>query len=328
MRTDIFKAFESLNILIVGDVMIDRYLRGSSTRISPEAPVPVVDLDTMEDRLGGAANVALNIKAMGATPYLFSVIGEDADAIEFIQLLKDAELYSEGIISSKDRKTTVKTRVVVGSQQLLRIDSETRDDLDTLTEAKYLESIALFLENKKIDAMIFQDYNKGVLSEHGIGMIMSMTKKHGIPSAVDPKRKNFLAYRAATLFKPNLKEIRDVLPFKVIAEPESLKAAARYLRTKIGNQYTMITLSEKGLYIEDEHEGIIVPTQARNVSDVSGAGDTVISIAVLGLALGLDMRNIAILSNLGGGQVCQKPGVVPVDKEKLKSDFAGWVASA
>ncbi|MDX1939513.1 MAG: PfkB family carbohydrate kinase [Saprospiraceae bacterium] len=320
-KTDIFEAFNQLNILVIGDVMIDRYMTGQVERISPEAPVPVVHLYKREDRLGGAANVALNIKALGATPYLCSVIGKDRDATQMLQLLPDAGLSLKGIAQSKERVTTVKTRILAGSQQLLRVDEENTNDLSEKEAISLLEIVRNILEERTIHVILFQDYNKGVLSPEIIRAIMEEAIKRGIPTAVDPKFKNFWAYKHVTLFKPNLKEIRNQMPEPILAEAASLHKAAGFVREKLANQYTLITLSEKGLFIDDNGESLLEGTRPRQIADVSGAGDTVISVAALCLALSMDIQEIATLSNLAGGQVCERLGVVPVNKAQLQQEY-------
>lgn len=322
---NILKGFKNLNILIVGDVMIDRYLKGKVNRISPEAPVPVVELQQTEDRLGGAANVALNIKALGATPYLYSIIGEDTEGAVFFKLMNESSLPLKGIITSKVRKTTIKTRIVAGMHQMLRVDSEMTSDISETLQQVFVKKIQDLIESKNIHAIIFQDYNKGVLTVKVIREIILMAIKNEIPTIVDPKKNNFLEYKHTTLFKPNLKEIRDSVPFEVVPEADSLKKAADYLRGHLGHKYTMITLSDRGLYWESNelsdadksNTGSIYPTKTRNIADVSGAGDTVVSIAALGIASGLDKSTIAQLSNVAGGQVCETPGVVPINVESL-----------
>ncbi len=326
----ILENFKKLNVLIVGDVMIDRYLHGKVNRISPEAPVPVVELQKQENRLGGAANVALNIKALGATPYLYSVVGDDTEGVLFQNLMTEFDLHTEGVMIASDRKTTVKTRIMAGSHQMLRVDSENTHDLEENLQTIFLNKIRNLLTIKEIHVIIFQDYNKGVLTSKIIEGVMSEALKHNIPTVVDPKKHHFLDYKQATLFKPNLKEIREAVTFEVKPEVESLQKAADYLRTHLGQKYTMITLSEKGLYFEENTEGgnnvlkisKIYPTKTRNITDVSGAGDTVVSVAALGLASALSIDTIATLSNLAGGQVCETAGVVPVNLEQLAHEFS------
>ena len=319
--TTLFNDFTHLNVLIIGDVMIDRYWHGKVRRISPEAPVPVVEWQETEDRLGGAANVALNIQAMGATPYLCSVIGSDTEGVHFLNDMTRHGLNTTGILQSETRQTTVKTRIMVGSQQMLRLDKEITNDISSNICEDFSSHILQIFNLIKIDVIIFQDYNKGVLTCDLIKIIQNEASRRSIPTAVDPKHHNFLEYKNATLFKPNLKEIREAVSFDIAPTVASLNRAARFLRKKLNNSVTMITLSEKGLYLSDDTEGVIYPTQSRQISDVSGAGDTVISVAALCLAVKTDMKTLALLSNIAGSQVCEKAGVVPVDVAQLEAEY-------
>jgi len=319
--TSFFDAFPNVNVLVVGDVMIDRYLTGKVTRVSPEAPVPVVHLSQREDRLGGAANVALNLRALGATPYLCGVVGKDENADIFAGLLPEHGLSARGVYRSSERVTTVKTRVLASNQHLLRVDQEDSHDL-TDTEAKaFLKHVRTLIDQRDIHVILFQDYNKGVLSQRVIHELMLEAIKRDIPTAVDPKDKNFWSYKHVTVFKPNLKEIRAQVPMAIDPKLESLRKASAYIQKQLGNSSTIITLSEKGLYYQHAEGDAIVPTLERSVADVCGAGDTVISIVALGLALNMPMEQIAILANLAGGQVCERVGVVPVNKEQLQREF-------
>lgn len=320
----IFEGFSKVNVLVVGDIMIDRYLTGAVQRISPEAPVPIVDLGGVEDRLGGAANVALNIRALGATPYLLSVIGQDAEGHLLQQMLPDQGINAKHLIVSKGRPTTLKTRILANNQQLLRVDHEMTHDLEEREAEDFLEQLREVLEARDIQVILLQDYNKGVLSPRIISELILEGVRRDIPITVDPKFKNFWAYKHVTLFKPNLKEIRAQLTQAVDPNLESLQAAAQEIQSRLGNRYTLITLSEKGLFWGDHQGGQLTPTLPRAIADVCGAGDTVISIAALGLALGVPPAELAVLANLAGGQVCERVGVVPVDKAQLQREFRAW----
>ncbi len=302
--------------------MIDRYLTGSVSRISPEAPVPVVLHAATEDRLGGAANVALNVQALGGIPLLCSVVGNDSDGKKMTETILPASgVSAEGILFSDTRCTTLKTRVLGNQQQMLRIDSEDTHDLSAVESDLLLQRMENLLDTYPVRAIILQDYNKGVLTAGVIAAVISMAKARGIFSAVDPKRNNFFAYEGVDLFKPNLKEVRESVHFEVSANLESLENAAVFLQEKLKNTYTMLTLSEKGLYLKGESAGKLYPTRPRNIADVSGAGDTVISIATMGLAAGLDLQTVALFSNLAGGQVCESPAVVPVNLQQLEREL-------
>ncbi|GGG21613.1 bifunctional heptose 7-phosphate kinase/heptose 1-phosphate adenyltransferase [Pontibacter amylolyticus] len=313
---DLFSAFDRLTVLIVGDVMIDSYLWGKSTRISPEAPVPIVNVVKREKRLGGAANVALNVQAMGATPLLCSVIGDDPDGGDFLRLMEERNLSTEGIVQSPERMTTIKHRIIAGGQQLLRVDAEIEHNLADYEERRLEEHYLKLLE--RADVIVFEDYDKGVFSEQNIARFIELANERGIPSVVDPKKKNFLSYKGCTLFKPNLKELKEGL--KVDFPDENLPAfeeAVAQLQTKLATGQVLVTLSERGVFVADGEKTTYIPAHRRAISDVSGAGDTVISIAALCMALKTSLPFMAGLSNLGGGLVCEQVGVVPVDRNRL-----------
>jgi rfaE bifunctional protein kinase chain/domain len=316
---ELFAAFNNLTVLIVGDVMMDAYVWGKVSRISPEAPVPVINVGRTEQRLGGAANVALNVQALGATPLLCAVVGEDAGGDQLIGLLLDRDLSAEGIVRSAHRPTTVKQRILAAGQHLLRIDSEVEHDLNH-EEAHLLQSrYELLLP--RADVVIFEDYDKGVLSPGSIAHFIRLARQRSIPTVVDPKKKNFLAYQHCTLFKPNLKELREGLKLEfgdADADRPDFEAAVDRLREVLSPEIVLVTLSERGVFSESAATGrSYIPAHLRMISDVSGAGDTVISIAALCVALGLPAPVTAALANLGGGLVCEQVGVVPIEKQRL-----------
>ncbi|CAN5412001.1 D-glycero-beta-D-manno-heptose-7-phosphate kinase [soil metagenome] len=312
----IFKAFEGLKVLILGDVMVDSYIWGKVDRISPEAPVPIVLISKREKRLGGAGNVALNIQAMGAVPILCSMIGDDAESGILLDLMKKKGLSNEGLLKSKNRITTLKERVISGSQHILRVDSETDQELTEIEENELLSQIKKFIPD--VDVIIFQDYDKGNLNKNIINQVINFARQHQVPTIVDPKKKNFLHYYKATLFKPNLKELREGLKLDFNSgNMEEIKEAVSQLREKLNLENTLITLSEKGVYMDSKEGSFHLPAHVRSISDVSGAGDTVICIAALCTALQLSPKFTAGLSNLAGGLVCEHVGVVPIDKKSL-----------
>ncbi len=318
---DIKKAFDSFagkKILVVGDVMIDTYINGSVNRISPEAPVPVVRFKSREHRLGGAANVALNLKSLSADPIICSVIGKDDEAANFMKLVKDSGMNADGMISSAGRTTTVKTRVIGNHQQLLRVDQEQIEPLSPNDEKNLISKIEQLCNAGDVKAIIFEDYNKGVLTEGLIRAVISFANKNGIFTAADPKKDNFLAYQNVTLFKPNLKELNEGTGIQVEgAYQEGISAAALELNGKINATYLLITLSEHGVFMYAPSDKYFIPAHRRNIADVSGAGDTVISVATLCLISGLNPEISAAIANLAGGLVCEQVGVVPVDPVKL-----------
>ncbi|EOR95649.1 ADP-heptose synthase [Arcticibacter svalbardensis MN12-7] len=315
---DLFRKFSELNILIIGDVMMDSYLWGNVDRISPEAPVPVVSVHKRENRLGGAANVALNIQSLGATPLICSVIGNDIEGAAFLHLLEDHELSAEGIISLNDRPTTVKTRVIGQNQQMLRIDEETDALLSQEHSGQLIDKIKTLINSKEIHAIIFQDYDKGVISQQLITEIVSESKKKNIITVVDPKKRNFLKYANVTLFKPNLKELREGLKVEIdMRQMKDLESAVKQIKTHLNADYIMVTLSELGVFMQSNDQKRLIPAHIRKIADVSGAGDTVIATAAVCLASGLDVFTTAAVSNLAGGLVCEHVGVVSIDKAHL-----------
>jgi D-glycero-beta-D-manno-heptose-7-phosphate kinase len=318
----LFENFNHLNIMIIGDVMVDSYLWGKVERISPEAPIPIVALKRRENRMGGAANVAMNVKAMGARLVLCSVIGKDEKGKNFLELLEKEMIGSYGIIQSPGRITTSKYRIFGNSTQMLRVDEETEEDLDKQDLKNLLKVIDAVFSKEKIDCVIFQDYNKGVLSSALVREVITKAKKLNIPVTVDPKKKNFESYTGVTLFKPNLKELKEGLKTELDNEdPEALNRSAQSLREKLKCDYVLATLSERGVLIsckdKKAEKNIYIPAHLRSIADVSGAGDTVISVASMCLAEKRSPYEIAYISNLAGGLVCEDVGVVPVNKEKL-----------
>ena len=317
--SELINGFSRLKVLIIGDLMIDSYTWGRVSRISPEAPVPVVNVIRRESRLGGAGNVVLNIASLGATAVICSVIGDDAPGRELQKLILDSNLSTEGLIVEPGRMTTVKERIIAGSQQVVRVDSETESSISSSSQKALLAYIKDSISD--VDVIIFEDYDKGVLSAELIQSVISMAKENNIPTVVDPKRKNFFAYKGATLFKPNLHELRDGLGLMPMDfDVDHLAETVR--KFKVSQEFTgvFVTLSERGVYIDFENDQQLIPAHIRQISDVSGAGDTVISIAACVLALGGSTEQIASLANLGGGLVCESLGVVPINLALLSKE--------
>ncbi|MBA7532883.1 Bifunctional protein HldE [subsurface metagenome] len=296
--------------------MVDEYLWGSVSRISPEAPVPIVSCTDREYRMGGAANVAINIKSLGAKPVMCSVIGSDEAGIIYKKLLQKRAMTDEGIIVSKSRKTTAKTRVIGNHQHLLRVDDEITSFLDKELESQLLEKIIHIMNTQAIDALIFQDYDKGVITPGIIESVVQIANKKGIPTLVDPKRRSFLSYRHVTFFKPNFKELTEGLNVVLSkTDPEGIFKAVQQLHRNNHIANVMVTLSEKGVFVSDGSKYRIIPAEERDIADVSGAGDTVIGVTALGTASGLNAFQTAALANLAGGLVCEKVGVIPITPE-------------
>lgn len=317
----LFESFNNLNVMIIGDVMVDSYIWGQVSRISPEAPVPIVSVTKRESRLGGAANVALNVKSMGANPILCSVVGEDPRGQEFLQLLEEQGMDTRGIFRSVNRITTTKFRVIGNKVQMLRVDEETDSQLNEEDRLGLYSRFAEIIDNNGIQVIIFQDYDKGVITPELIEKVVEKAAVKGIPVSVDPKKRNFTSYRNVDLFKPNLKELKEGLNIEFDSKDQAaLGKAAEALSGELNAGMVLITLSEDGVLVRYDHQGtrsVIIPSHVRSVSDVSGAGDTVIGVASLCLARGVHPEELAFISNLAGGQVCEKVGVVPVDKESL-----------
>jgi rfaE bifunctional protein kinase chain/domain len=315
----LFEKMNGLRVLVVGDVMADAYVRGKVERISPEAPVPIIHARKNELRPGGAANVALNLRALGAEVDMVALIGNDSKGTELLQLLDSEGIGTEGIVRSDLRPSTVKTRIIAGGQHLLRIDEE-NDSPTYPPEKPHLLEKALLLA-QKADAILFEDYDKGTLFPELIQELISLAGKRGIPTTVDPKKRNFMEYKGVNLFKPNLKELKDGL--RIEPNPrkeEEIQLACRQLAMQLGVKGVLLTLSEYGMALSMDSFFQQIPAQPRDIADVSGAGDTVISVATLCLAAGADMATTLFLANLAGGQVCEYSGVVPVKKDLLLAE--------
>ncbi len=315
----IFDSFNALKVLIIGDVMLDSYIWGAVERISPEAPVPIINVKKKDFRLGGAANVALNISSLGATPILCALIGDDDDGKKLLQRMEERGMSKEGIVISDERPTTVKTRVIASHQHVVRVDEESDLEASTGEEQAMMEKITRLLPQCQV--VIFEDYDKGAINPSIIDKTVALAIQQNIPTIVDPKKRNFLAYKNVTLFKPNLKELREGLKIDVVASNQKqMELAAATLREKLQARGVMVTLSEHGIFIDFENQKVKLPAHQREIADVSGAGDTVVSVAALCTALKLEAKTIASLSNLAGGLVCQHVGVVPIDKNELMSE--------
>ncbi len=313
-----FEAFNSFKVLIVGDVMLDAYVWGKVARISPEAPVPVLSCNRRENRLGGAANVAKNIKSLGAKAAICTVIGEDFQGSELLRLFEKNNLETSCIIRTNERRTTVKTRFLSGFHHLLRVDEEDTGFLSEKLEKQLFDKVVEELEREDYQALIFQDYDKGVLTPTLINELKKVASERGIATIVDPKKRNFSAYSQTTLFKPNFKEFVEGTGVSLAKKDwEKLTKYAQRFREEQGITHLLLTLSEHGVLICSEKETAHIPAQVREIADVSGAGDTVAATATLCLLAGLSPEKIAFVSNMAGSLVCQHPVVVSVNKEEL-----------
>lgn len=304
--------FNQAKILVIGDAMIDRYFFGKVERQSPEADVPVVDIERIENKLGGAANVALNIKSLNAQVELICSIGKDESAQDFLQQLEENKIVAKRVLAFSKRPTTVKGRVYNAQNYMLRMDRENISDFTTEESFQLLQNIKKSIDEFKPDVAILQDYNKGLLTAQNIPEIIELLQNNDIKIAVDPKKDNFLAYKNVDLFKPNLKEISEALQQKIDAtQKKDLEQMSVLLKEKLQCKNSLVTLSENGVVAFDEQNKYThFPAFKRNVIDVSGAGDTVIAIASLFLALNFDIEKIAFYSNLAGGIVIEHKGVI------------------
>jgi len=314
----LFASFNRMKILVIGDVMIDAYLWGKVERISPEAPVPILSYKNREDRLGGAANVAVNLQALGATPLLCSIIGADEYQGIFTELMKKAGMDPRGILTAQGRITPVKTRVISNSQHLLRIDREDSSSLSESVERRFIERLSQLFADEKIDGVIFEDYDKGCITPLIIEKVTELAHAGNIPVFVDPKKKNFKYYKNITLFKPNFNEFCEGVNIQIEkSDHKGIYWAARFLHSTQKIDHIMVTLSEDGLFLSEPYKYLTIPARLRDIVDVSGAGDTVISVSTLCYIAGLEMAIASAIGNLAAGQVCGKVGVVPVHKASL-----------
>ena len=317
----LFESFSFLKIGVIGDVMLDTYWWGKVERISPEAPVPVVAVSNKEQRIGGAGNVAINVASLGAGVSIISVTGNDEEGSQLITLLNQNNINTNYIYKSEDRITTNKIRIISRNQHMMRLDAEITTSLNSFEEEKLVTAFTKYATEEKPQLVILEDYNKGVLTEKCIKEIIGICKQHNILTAVDPKRKNFFAYKGVDIFKPNLHEVKEslnILGNKV--SQEILEDMHKHLKEKLHHAISFITLSEKGVYYESENEKAIIPTHIRSIADVSGAGDTVIAVASVVFAASKNIRLMAEIANIAGGLVCEEVGTVAINKNKLLTE--------
>jgi D-beta-D-heptose 7-phosphate kinase/D-beta-D-heptose 1-phosphate adenosyltransferase len=310
---DLLQAMRGRRIAVVGDVMLDRYLMGDTERISPEAPVPVVTVSARHATPGGAANVAANLAAIGAEALLVGVVGEDGDGQQLRQACRGAGFADGHLVALADRPTTVKTRVVARGQQVVRIDEEADAPLDGRAAARLLEATGPVIE--RADALVLEDYDKGVLHPSTIAPLIAAARQRGIPVVVDPRYRHFFDYSGATLFKPNRRELASALgPGVDLTRPEALVDAV----AKLGVEHLLVTLGAEGMVLVGRDGGVHrIPSRAREVFDVSGAGDTVAAWAAAALAAGAPVLEAALLANLAAGVEVGKAGVATVGPEEV-----------
>ncbi len=314
----LFHQFTQLKVAVIGDVMLDTYWWGKVERISPEAPVPVVAVSKKEQRIGGAGNVALNLHSLGAAVSVLSVLGKDDDGEQLTKLFAENNINTKYLVYSSQRITTNKIRIISRNQHMMRLDAELTNDITIADEEKLLYAFENYIAAENPGVVVLEDYNKGVLTENVIAKIISLCKKNNILTTVDPKRKNFFSYKGVDIFKPNLKEVKEGLNLLSDAVSENiLRDIHLQLQQKLQHKISFITLSEKGVFYNDEKSAAVIPTHIRNVADVSGAGDTVIAVASLVYAATKNVTLMAEMANIAGGLVCEEVGTVAIDKEKL-----------
>ncbi|MEO6219588.1 MAG: PfkB family carbohydrate kinase [Ginsengibacter sp.] len=314
----LFADVSKLKVAVIGDIMLDTYWWGNVERISPEAPVPIVAVSKREKRIGGAGNVALNVQSLGASVAVLTVLGDDEDGLQLRELMAENNIDTRFILESKKRITTNKIRIISRNQQMMRLDAEHTEDIDETDETKLQDQIEKYILSEQPDIVIFEDYNKGILTNNIIKKTIGFCKDNKIPTSVDPKRKNFFSYKNATLFKPNLHEVftsLNILPSQVSCE--MLSDIHQQLTEKLGHEISMITLSEKGIFYQEGVNKNIIPSHRRNIADVSGAGDTVIAVASLVYASTKNIYLAAEIANIAGGIVCEEVGTAAINKIRL-----------
>lgn len=304
-------------ILVFGDLMVDEYLWGRVTRISPEAPVPIINISSAQLRFGGAANVAFNLMGLGLTPLLVGVVGDDRMGNQFLEMMQKNGLPGQGVIVCPGRSTTVKTRIIGNNQHIARVDQESSEAILSETQEKLFE---IFLSNiADISSIIIQDYNKGLVVPQLTQHVTELAERHGKIVTVDPKFENFFSFKNVTVFKPNTKEAEEALAMKIRDEADLIQAGQKLL-AELNSKAVLITRGSRGMVLFEKNEDpVFLGTKALNVADVSGAGDTAIATLTFALAGGSTIKEAVTLSNYAAGLVCEEVGVVPVYLDKLIS---------
>ena len=314
----LFNDFSKIKVAVIGDVMLDTYWWGKVDRISPEAPVPVVAVTKREQRIGGAGNVALNLVSLGAHVNVLTVLGKDDDGEQLTTLFNQNNIGAKYIVTSTDRITTNKIRIISRNQHMMRLDAEMQTDITQNDEEKLLYAFEEYIAAESPDIVILEDYNKGVLTQTVVTKIIALCKQHHILTAVDPKRKNFFSYVGVDIFKPNLKEAVEGLNILTdVVSLSLLKDIHLLLQEKLKHKISFITLSEKGVFYNDNNSSSLIPTHIRSIADVCGAGDTVIAVASLVYAATKNVKLMAEVANIAGGLVCEEVGTVAINKESL-----------
>ncbi len=306
----ITSGFSEKKILVIGDLMLDTYLWGNADRISPEAPVPVVKVSKIEHNPGGAANVALNLASLGCQVSVIGLVGADAEGKILTNILDQRNIVCTNLVESENRPTTVKSRIIAHNQQVVRADRETTTDLSEISNNALVAAVKLNMND--VDAIILEDYNKGVLNSVSIGLLIEMANEAEKPIYVDPKKTNFNSYKNVRLFKPNMFEFKDAY-----AGNESLEVSGFNLKNELNADILLITRGADGVSLFDGSDYHHIPTKARHVHDVSGAGDTLIATFALSDLCGATPEESVAISNYAAGRVCEEVGVVPISFDML-----------
>lgn len=315
----ILSQLKGKEIIVLGDIMIDEYLWGAVNRLSPEAPVPVIEIGNESLRFGGAANVALNLKTLGCEPIIIGIIGKDKMANRFFDLMEEHGLVTEGIVEDDFRPTTVKTRIIGDNQHIARVDREKIQ----YVEGRLFERIKERIDEKmdKCDAIILQDYNKGVLHKDIISHTLNLANSLDKISTVDPKFLNFLEFTGSTVFKPNIKETSQALTCAIETEKD-IRDACNQLMSQLNVENVLLTLGANGMaLLESDGNYSHVSTKTRKVADVSGAGDTVVASLTAALVGGANSREAASIANYAAGIVCEEVGIIPIDVTRLHDEI-------
>jgi len=308
-------------ILVIGDLMIDHYIWGSATRLSPEAPVPIVNVKTESTTLGGAGNVVQNLVALGAHVSIGGIVGNDGPADEIIDILEKEGVKTVTIIRDESRPTTVKTRVLVGSHQLVRLDREVTEPMAPGLENELADKLAVAIKNS--DLIVLSDYNKGLLSRGFTQQVIKIANGHGKKVIVDPKGLNYEKYKGAYLIKPNRKELAEAANTEKIKDLADMQNAAKAIFLQTGATYLIVTLSEEGMAIVTAQGSKSLPVKATEVFDVTGAGDTVIAAIAYFMALGLGVDEACELANHAAAIVIRHVGSVTTTVDEIIKDIEG-----
>ena len=312
---ELLRNFHGRKIAVIGDLMLDRYYWGSVQRVSPEAPVPVVEVESESIRLGGAANVACNIQALGGDPVLVGLVGNDHLGVSLVDMLKERNLETRGVVVDSSRPTTIKTRVIAHGQHVVRIDNESKADCPDHLVSRIVDAVRYNIRD--IDGIVIEDYNKGVVTTEVIRQVVAIASKYEKIVTVDPKFNNFSEYKGVTVFKPNRREVEEVLGGRLKTEDDLVNAGKRLL-AMLSAQNVLLTRGEEGMSLFEANGNVMhVPTMAEHVQDVSGAGDTVIATLTMALAGGAGIREACVLANCAGGVVVGSVGIVPIEPPQL-----------